>query len=129
MPELTLTKTRIQAGVGEGMLVAEGPGNIRPEIDVEHLGEKLAGVEITEDGEVDKVWQVRVPIPSDLLSEGVQTFLIVDAKTGDRLDSFTIDTGQPLEDDIRAEVDLLRAELDMLKRAFRRHCLEVLGDG
>jgi hypothetical protein len=30
-----------------------------------------------------------------------------------------------MEDDLRAEVDLLRAELDMLKRAFRRHCLET----
>ena len=27
--------------------------------------------------------------------------------------------------DLRAEVDLLRAELDMLKRAFRRHCVET----
>ena len=34
-------------------------------------------------------------------------------------------TGEPLGDDIRAEVELLRAELDMLKRAFRRHCLET----
>jgi hypothetical protein len=32
-----------------------------------------------------------------------------------------------MEDDLRAEVDLLRAELDMLKRAFRRHCLETMG--
>jgi hypothetical protein len=32
-----------------------------------------------------------------------------------------------MEDDLRAEVDLLRAELDMLKRAFRRHCLETAG--
>ena len=33
--------------------------------------------------------------------------------------------GEALGDDIRAEVALLRAELDMLKRAFRRHCLET----
>jgi len=26
---------------------------------------------------------------------------------------------------MRVEMDLLRAELDMLKRAFRRHCLET----
>jgi hypothetical protein len=30
-----------------------------------------------------------------------------------------------LDEDIRAEVDLLRAELDLLKRAFRRHCSET----
>ncbi len=28
-------------------------------------------------------------------------------------------------DEPTAEVDLLRSELDMLKRAFRRHCLET----
>jgi hypothetical protein len=33
----------------------------------------------------------------------------------------------PLEEDIRAEVSLLRAELDLLKRAFRRHCAETAG--
>ena len=27
--------------------------------------------------------------------------------------------------DLRAEMDLMRAELDMLKRAFRRHCVET----
>jgi hypothetical protein len=57
----------------------------------------------------------------------VQVFLINDAATGETLDSFTIITGEPLEDDIRAEVELLRAELDMLKRAFRRHCVETSG--
>jgi hypothetical protein len=30
-----------------------------------------------------------------------------------------------MEEDIRAELDLLRAELDLLKRAFRRHCVET----
>ena len=39
----------------------------------------------------------------------------------------TIVTGVAMEDDVRAEIDLLRAELDMLKRAFRRHCLETTG--
>jgi outer membrane protein assembly factor BamA len=33
--------------------------------------------------------------------------------------------GEALGDDIRVEVELLRDELDMLKRAFRRHCVET----
>ena len=72
---------------------------------------------------------VRVPVPPDLLSEGVQTFLIR-RKGGPEepvLTHFTIITGVAMEDDLRAEFDLLRAELDMLKRAFRRHCLETAG--
>ena len=56
-----------------------------------------------------------------------QRFLIRNRGTGETLAHFTIITGVPMEDDLRAEVDLLRAELDMLKRAFRRHCVETLG--
>ena len=72
-------------------------------------------------------WEVRVPIPAEVLSEGVQTFLIQDTVSGLTLSHFTVITGVAMEDDLRAEVDLLRAELDMLKRAFRRHCLETAG--
>ncbi|MDF1873583.1 hypothetical protein [Vannielia sp.] len=126
-PQITLQKTRIRGGVWEGMLVAEAMGAYTPQIEVTHLGAPVEGVEVVADGEMDKVWTVRVPIPAKLLSEGVQTFVISDGKTSTTLDTFTIVTGEPLEDDIRAEVDLLRAELDMLKKAFRRHCLEVLG--
>ena len=46
-------------------------------------------------------------------------------QTGDTLDSISIITGEVLSDDIRAEMNLLRAELDMLKKAFRRHCIET----
>ena len=126
-PNITLSKTRIRAGVWEGMLMAEGVGNYQPQIEVVHLGKALEGIEVLADGEMEKLWQVRVPIPAELLSEGVQTFVIRDARTGNTLESFSVVTGEPLEEDIRAEVDLLRAELDMLKKAFRRHCLEVLG--
>ena len=66
-----------------------------------------------------------MPIPLATLSEGVQTFIIRDVATGEKLQHFTVITGVAMEDDMRAEVDLLRAELDMLKRAFRRHCLET----
>ena len=41
------------------------------------------------------------------------------------LDSFALMSGDALSYDIRAEMTLLREELDMLKRAFRRHCLET----
>ena len=63
---------------------------------------------------------VRVPIPAVLLSDGVQTVILSDAATGERLSSFAILAGDALSEDIRAEVDLIRAELDMLKSAFRR---------
>ena len=124
MTEMTLTKTRIRAGIWEGVL----PGSAEePVIDVQHLEKPLPGVTVTAVPERAGEWLVQVPVPVEVLSEGVQTFLIRNAATGEKLQHFTIITGVAMEDDLRAEVDLLRAELDMLKRAFRRHCLETMG--
>jgi len=123
MPEMQLTKTRIQAGVWEGVLT--GAEN-RPDIQVTHLTKPVEGATLREDPEAAGRFLVRVPIPLELLSEGVQTFVITDKATDARLASFTIVTGQPLDEDFRAEMELLRAELDMLKRAFRRHCVETM---
>jgi len=73
----------------------------------------------------DNHWEVRVPIPAQLISDGLQSFVISNPDTGETLESFAILAGDALADDIRAEIGLLRAELDMLKRAFRRHCAET----
>ena len=67
-----------------------------------------------------------VPIPPDAIADGVQTLLIIDASRKEQIGHITLLAGDVLGDDIRAEMDLLRAELDMLKRAFRRHCLETM---
>jgi hypothetical protein len=124
MAEAKLVKTRLRSGVWEGVLSgAHG----QPLLEVLHLGERVPGTSVTEIPVRPGDWAVRVPIPVEALSEGVQTFLIRDAVSGDKLGHFTIITGVAMEDDIRAEMDLLRAELDMLKRAFRRHCLETMG--
>ena len=124
MSELTLTKTRLFEGVWEGVLTAQADGNIQPQLEVTHLQQKVEGVEVIENREAGH-WVVRVPIPPETIADGVQTFLIRDAKTGDTLESFALLSGDALSYDIRAEVVLLREELDMLKRAFRRHCLET----
>ncbi|MGO4909733.1 hypothetical protein ACEN2J_15520 [Pseudorhodobacter sp. W20_MBD10_FR17] len=124
MSEAKLTKTRLRAGVWEGVLSGAAD---QPELEVLLLGAPIAGVSVVSIPERAGDWAVRVPIPADALSEGVQTFLICDCGTGAQLGQFTIITGVAMENDIRAEMDLMRAELDMLKRAFRRHCLETAG--
>lgn len=123
MADLAFSSARIHAGVWEGILTAKGA--TAPEIEVTHLSESVAGVEVAALPEGKDQFTVRVPIPAALLSDGVQTFLVQDKSNGDVLDSFVIVAGHPLEADLRAEMDLLRAELDMLKRAFRRHCHDV----
>lgn len=125
MQELTLTKTRLFEGVWEGVLTRDGDGNYQPEIEVTHLQEVVPDVEVIEKPE-EELWVVRVPIPVEMIADGVQTFLIRDRKTGETLSSFALMSGDALSYDIRAEVTLLREELDMLKRAFRRHCLETM---
>ncbi|TNF21827.1 MAG: hypothetical protein EP318_06030 [Rhodobacteraceae bacterium] len=124
MSELTLTKTRFFEGVWEGFLEDRTPGAGDPAIRVLHGDRPVDGVALSRAGE-DGKWQVRFPVPTRLLSEGSHTFVFADAADGDVLDTFSIIVGEALGDDIRAEVNLLRAELDMLKRAFRRHCRET----
>lgn len=123
MSEIEVTRTRFFAGAWEG-IVTVGKKGVAPKIDVSHLG-KPVEFSLTPGEESPDIWTLSIPVPPELLSDGVQVFLINNSDSGDRLESFTIITGEPLDDDIRAETELLRAELDMLKRAFRRHCLET----
>lgn len=124
MTAWTLTKTRLAGGIWEGELT--GAGAAEPAISVTHMGIPLSGVELTQDT-ARNIWQVRVPVPVELIGDGVQTFLMSDPD-GVTLASFALLSGEALAEDIRAEVDLLRAELEMFKRAFRRQGREPVGD-
>lgn len=125
MADPVLTETRIQAGLWEGVLRGI-PGGPVPEVEVRHLDRRVAGATLASLPDRPGHWALRVPIPVETLSEGVQTYVIRLTGNGATLGSFTIVTGSAAAEDLRAEVDLLRAELDMLKRAFRRHCLETM---
>ena len=126
MSEITLTKTRLIAGVWEGVLTHNGSGNFQPSLRVTHLDQPVEGVTAQED-EAAGLWLVRVPVPANLISDGLQTFVIREASNDEVLASFALLAGDALAEDIRAEMSLLRAELDMLKKAFRRHCVETVG--
>ncbi len=125
MSDWTLTKTRLFEGVWEGVLASPEPGAARPEIEVTHQQEPLAGVEVTARPDSTD-WVLRVPVPADRIADGVQTFVIRDRDSGTVLDSFSLVAGDALAYDLRAEIALLREELDLLKRAFRRHCLDTM---
>lgn len=113
MTQPTLTPIRFENGLWQGHLQAES----EPTVKVQYLGAALTDVRVApaEDG-----WLISIPVPVAALSDGVHSFVIVDAASTDKLGDFTIIAGAPATDDLRAEVGLLRAELDMLKRAFRR---------
>ena len=122
MSTLTLTPTRMRQGIWQGVVQQNGSGV--PQIRVTHLGITVPDVEVQE-SDTDGHWQIQVPIPSTAISDGVQVFVISDATDDTTLGQFTLIAGESLGEDLRAEVELLRAELDMLKRAFRRHCSET----
>jgi len=119
----TLTQTRISEGWWEGIF--DGSNDDATALKAWHLERELDGVEVLPSPGAAGKRAVRFAIPVSILSEGVQTVLF---RLGDEvLTHLTLIAGVPLEEDLRAEISLLRAELDVLKRAFRRHCAETVG--
>ncbi len=125
MTDLTLTKLCFANGVWNGRLTSPHSRKSAPQIQVLWRDMAVDDVSITQTPDTDKTWDLRIPLPPAAIGDGVQTFLIVDGETEASLGHFTLSGDDVPADNLRAEVELLRAELDMLKRAFRRHCREI----
>jgi len=100
-------------------LTAEGTGT-SPSFSVELNGAVVEGTRISA-GPSDCEWVIDIPIPKHAIGDGVYTFLIFVESTSVPVGSFCISAGRAMEYDLQAEVALLREELEILKRAFRRH--------
>lgn len=107
---------RISSGVWEAVVISSE----MPAVQALHGGRAVEGVTVAPLG--DGRHAVRVPIPAWAVNEGVQMILV--QANAQRLAVITLVAGEPLDEDLRAEVTLLRAELDLLKRAFQRHVRE-----
>ncbi|WP_435165773.1 hypothetical protein [Falsirhodobacter sp. 1013] len=112
-----LIREGLRTGVWHGMVLQA----TEPRIEVLLHGAPVPEVGVTDEG--DGRHRLSVPIPAEALEDGLQTFVIRDGE--EVLGHFTIGAGDGMEADLRAEIDLLRAELELLKRAFRRHCAET----
>lgn len=75
------------------------------------------------------VWAIAVAIPARNLSEGVQSFLLVEDDGSEdaplqpgarQLSALSIMAGQAIDQDLLVEIGLLRAELNLLKHEVRR---------
>ncbi|OIQ34752.1 MAG: hypothetical protein BM559_04635 [Roseobacter sp. MedPE-SWchi] len=125
MSDLTVTKIRFRNGTWEGVIQNAKDNGLPPEIKVLYQDQPLGEISITE-GNAANEWNLHITIPTEAICDGVQTFVITEGgSAGQKLESFSLIAGEAAVDDMRAEIELLRAELDMLKRAFRRHCLET----
>ncbi len=123
MVDVTLTKTGMAAGRWEGLLTLSAEAET-PRIEVLLHGEVVPDVSLKA---LDTPGEhlLTVPVPPAAIADGVQIFVIRDAGTGAILNSFAILAGEVQRDSLLAEVEFLRAELDLLKQAFRRHCVET----
>lgn len=90
-------------------------------------GKIVATAELAEHG--TGIWEVAAELPATVLNDGMQCVLLV-ADNGNQdeapladaqvLGHLNLMAGAPLDSDLVAEVQLLRAEIDMIKREFRR---------
>ncbi|MFP7672038.1 hypothetical protein ACG74X_01650 [Marivita sp. S0852] len=124
MTAYSLSKSRFFEGVWEGVIAGDSDTAPEPNVDVRVHDLPIPDVTI-EPLQDPASWLLKVPVPAHMIADGVHTFVITEATLGQALGDFSIIAGDAAGEDIRAEMSLLRAELDMLKRSFRRHCRET----
>ena len=106
-------------GMWRGLLTAEDSGT-SPSFSVELNGAVVKGIRISARPS-DREWVIDVQIPKHAIGDGVYTFLIFVQGISVPVCSFCISAGRAMAYDLQAEVALLWEELEILKRAFRRH--------
>lgn len=118
-----LVESRIWGGRWVGLVQLAKGAAATPEFEVTRDGTPLSGLIVTpmEAGAI----RLELALPADIVNDGVQVFLVGFQGDGAALGRFVLFAGQPAEGDSVAEIALLRAELELLKAAFRRHCRET----
>ncbi|WP_405403161.1 hypothetical protein [Paracoccus sp. Ld10] len=121
----------LKGGVWRGHLSGIDAPEVR--VVLVHHAEILAEARLTPDG--PGCWQVETDLPADVLSDGLQTLLLKTAAAsgadsgpdGHVLARLSLMAGQPLDEDLIAEIAALRAELELVKRELRRFAAGVAG--
>src|SRR5690606_6237755 len=113
-----------KGGIWQGVIRRdERPGRLV----LVHMGCRVAEAQIKP--EAKGHWHVAVGIPTGRLSDGVQSFLLVEDQGAEgepprpdarQLGSLTLVAGELLQNDLRAELSLLRSELELVKKELRR---------
>lgn len=119
----TLTRVRLAGGRYEGVLTAPAGAGLEAVLE----GRVIAAAEVSSDSARPDSWRIAVDLPAEVISDGVSVISLRSTVSGAVLDRVTLMAGDPLDEDIRAEVALLRDELELLKQAFRRHCATTGG--
>jgi hypothetical protein len=116
----TLTRLRLAAGTWEGRLA--GPAGAEPPpLTATWRGEEIGELRLA--AEAPGQWKVTLILPASLISDGTHIFAM-GPRGGDPLCVEALAFGDALESDLRAELSALRTEVEVLKRAIRRHLAE-----
>lgn len=110
----TISNLRLRGGVFRARL--EAPGGAAPEIALKLRGETRATADCAPRG--GGVFDLAVAAPAEMFDDGVLVAEFA-AADGSVLARYPVAAGVALPGDLAAEVGALRAELDLLKRAFR----------
>jgi len=121
---MELTRVALKAGRYEGLLNTGGADI--PVIELVHLDRVVGHASVA--SEDAGTHRVTADVPAEVLSDGVQVMSLRSAADGAVLDRVFFLMGAGLDEDFRGELALVREELELLKRAFRRHCVETGAD-
>lgn len=114
----------LKSGIWQGVLRRDTPP---ARLLLVHMGARVGDARAT--AQDDGTWRIAAAIPPQKLSDGVQTFLLLEDQGegaeppqagASHLSSLSIVAGELVEEDMRAEMNLLRSELDLLKKELRR---------
>lgn len=131
---MTLVKTQLRGGLWEGLLACGPDTPAPPRLVVFHPGGEIENFTLQpvppEAGGHDgaEAYLLRIPLGTELITDGVHLVTIAERASGAVLGRITVAADAEADEDLRAELRLLRAELDLLKRAFRRHCVETASE-
>jgi len=118
----TVSTASLDSGTWQVTLAPVGhAGDSAPRLKATHRSRPVA---LPDFERAETGWSMRLRLPDAMLSDGVQTLLLTDAETGAAVGSCHVSAGRVLDGDLLAEMSQLRAELDLLKRSFRKHCAD-----
>jgi hypothetical protein len=120
----SLIRVRLHAGRYEGVLTCTNSAGTG--IEAVHEGRVIAAATLSPDDTRKGSARAIILLPAEVIGEGIQIITLRSTATGAVLDRITLMAGAALDEDIRLEIALLRDELEMLKRAFRRHVSETV---
>lgn len=121
---LKVQELEFNNGLWQGLITGVLPNSDHlPMFDVTLHGEPVDTFQVCQSQDTDEL-HLHISIPPSAVGAGAHSFVITEHEKSEVLARFTLIGGDLVDQDLRAEIDLLQAELDLLKRAFRRHYAE-----